>query len=141
MPSWLWDGYHLFHLAANQPYCSCFSLRKFLLDFVFCPAVLDSNFQFLMSLSRLWWNFWCVVALVPPTTQSIFDKIMPSTYSSAPTKITSTSLSFSTSTSTTINPTITRLSSSRATPVASRTYTVAVGKVSIPNTLLQRSTL
>lgn len=136
MTSRLWDRYHLFHLAANV--AVLVSRCEIPVRLIFCPAVLDEISQFSMPiLSRFLWNLWCLAAFVPPTTQSIFDKIIP-TYSLASTKSTSTSLSFSSTTSTAINPIITRFSSSRVTPVVPQTYTVDVGKVSIPFTLLLR---
>lgn len=84
---------------------------------------------------RFRFNLWCLAvlfAMVSPTTQSIFDKILPT---SSPARIESTPLSYSTIT-TTINPTITPFSSSRVTPVTPQLYTVEVGKVRIPFNLL-----
>lgn len=135
MSLWLWDGSHIFHHLAANASVHLSELQNFCLVFILsCCA--RRIFQFTMPI--LWifrYKFWCLAVLftmVSSTTQSIFDKILPT---SSPARNESAPLSSSTIT-TTIQPTTTPFSSSRETPVAPQLYTVEVGKVRIPLTFL-----
>lgn len=128
-----WISYFPPHCC--QRFCSSFWTAKFLLGF-YSTCCARRIFQITMPI--LWifrYNLWCLAVLftmVSSTTQSIFDKILPT---SSPARNESAPLSSSTIT-TTIKPTTTPFSSSRVTPVAPQLYTVEVGKVRIPLTFL-----